>query len=118
MRLVLAWACAAVTAATVAGADPIALTCVPDEQSEYWRVSAVIDPEKSTLTWNGESWDVIRFDERVVAARMFRDSQPATLLINRETGRFWQTQVGRYCRSADCSSTVLSSLVVQGQCSK
>ncbi len=118
MRRGIACFCLAVTAAAAADAQSITMTCVPEEQSEYWRVTAEIDPENATLTWNGESWEVTRFDERVVAARQLRDNQPSTLLINRETGKFWQTQIGRYCNGVDCSSTVLSSLVIQGQCTE
>ena len=116
MRPAIALICTAVTVGTVAGAEPVSLICAPEDQSEFWRVTAVIDPEAQTVTWNHESWDVIRFDERMIAARRMQSNQPATLLINRETGRFWQTQVGRFCNNSDCSSTVLSSLVVQGTC--
>jgi len=116
MRSVPAWFCAALIAAPAAGAAPVTLTCVPDDTNEDWGITVVLDPEASELRWDGESWNLVRMDDRTIVARQMQAGRPASLLINRDTGRFWQTYVGRYCNNADCSSTVLSSLVVQGRC--
>lgn len=99
-------------------AAPISLTCLPDDPNETWRVSVVFDLEAWTLRWGAEAWELVGADERALAARTLNNNWPASIMIDRETGKLWRSDMGRFCTSEDCSSSELIAMIREGHCSK
>lgn len=108
----------ALLAANSVVADPIKLVCQPSDPRYDWSVQVTFDLDEWTFFWAKTEWELVGGDSRAVVARFVNDSNwPSSMLIDRETGRFWRTAVGRFCTNDDCSSSRLDAFVDEGSCS-
>lgn len=99
-----------------ASAEPVRLTCVPDDPGQDWRASVTFDVETWTFSWGEESWELVAADERSLAARWQHKNWPVAVVIDRETGRFWRSDMGSFCTSGDCTRSQLGGVLRTGRC--
>lgn len=97
-------------------AEPIELTCTPDDPNESWTARIVFDTEARTLTWADSKWDLLGATDQYLVARTLNGGWPTSLLIDRETGDFWRTVVGDLCADADCATSQLGGAMSTGFC--
>src|SRR6056297_1738761 len=107
----------AVFLASPAIAEPVNLVCQPSDGRYTWSARVQFDLDEWFFSWGGTEWELIGGDDRAVVARTVHESNwPSSVLIDRETGRFWRTNVGRFCQDESCSSSRLGAFVDEGTC--
>lgn len=98
--------------------EPVTLICVPDDARQQWRAQVDFDLEEWTLSWGSEAWELTGGDERALAARALNGEWPMSLVIDRETGKFWRAHMGRFCIAHDCKTSRLDAFIETGRCTR
>jgi hypothetical protein len=88
-------------------AETSTLFCRPND-GNTWVGELSVDYSTRTITWAGSVYAMTHLDDLYIVAVNHNGLAATSLLIERDTGAFWRSGVGRFCVSGDCSKEVIS----------
>lgn len=97
--------------------DTATLFCRPNS-NETWVGRLELDFEARTLDWADQSYSITYLDSLYVIAVSAEHGaiSAISLLIERDTGAFWRSGVGRFCDDAECTRMSTGIFADEGTC--